>query len=80
MIDELQIHGQSLTADQVKSLYDQAPVMHMRLDEPQNATSSRTALAPTCSAECLSPEECPMSGEAVKGKVGLAAHFDGLHE
>jgi len=79
LIDELQIHGQALMEAQVKGLYDQAPVMHMRLDEPQNAYQFADSARHNVFAECLSPEECPMTGEAVKGKVGLAAHFDGVN-
>ena len=52
--------------------------MHMRLDEPQNAAEFADSARYAVSAECLSPEECPKAGEAVRGKVGLGAHFDGV--
>ena len=80
LIDELQIHGLALAEGQVKSLVDQAPVMHMLLDEPQDAGLFEDSARYGVSARCFSVEECPLAGEAVGGKVGLAAHFDGVND
>ena len=79
-IDDVQIHDWFLSADRVKAIIDQAPVMHMRLDEPLNATQFADSARTDVAAGCPSPEACPMAGEAVQGKVGLAAHFDGADD
>ena len=80
VIDDVQVHGKAMTADQVKALYDQAPVMHMRLDELQNqVTSYADSARYNVFAHCTAPG-CPLTGEAVQGKVGLAADFDGADD
>ena len=80
MIDDLQIHDWYFSADQVKTLIDQAPVMHMRLDEPQNATQFADSARYNVSARCSGEAACPLTGEAVRGKVGLAGRFDGQND
>ena len=45
MIDDLRVYNTALTAAEVKAVYDEAPIMHLRFDEAYGATALPTARA-----------------------------------
>ncbi len=76
MIDDLQIFTRALTDAEVKAIYDEAPVMHLRFDEAHGATSFADSARQGVTGAC-SGSACPVTGDAAKGQIGLAAEFDG---
>ena len=79
MIDDLRVYNTALTAAEVKAVYDEAPVMHLRFDEARGATSFADGARYGISGSCTKPA-CPATGDAVKGEIGLAAQFDGTDD
>jgi len=75
-IDTLMIFHLALTPAQISQIYHQAPVMHMRFDEAYGATAFTDDANPAGPGTC-SHAGCPLSGEGIKGQMGLAAQFDG---
>ncbi len=74
MLDDLWVYGTALTAEQVKALFDAAPVMQLHLEEANGATTFKDDGWPGSVATCPTGH-CPTMGEGVKGQMGLAAGF-----
>ena len=79
MIDDLRVYNTALTASEVKSVYDEAPVMQLRFDEARGATAFADGARDGVSGSC-SGSACPAAGDAVQGQIGLAAQFDGIDD
>ncbi len=78
-LDDLWVLGMALTAEQVQRLYQRAPLMHLRLDEAHGAAQFADNAAPDRQGTCAAGA-CPVTGEGVRGQVGLAAQFDGADD
>jgi hypothetical protein len=82
-IDDLWIFNMPLSADQIRELYDAAPILHLRFEEEQGATQFVDNAAYGRTGACTESDTthaCPLTGEAVRGQVGLAATFDGVDD
>jgi uncharacterized repeat protein (TIGR01451 family) len=89
LIDDVWIMGQALSATQIGELYDRAPDLHLRFEEDHNATQFADNASPTRFGICYRQGEgtctaeggcCPVTGEGVRGQIGLAARFDGVDD
>jgi hypothetical protein len=78
-IDDVYIFSRGLSATEVASLYNEAPVLELRLDEAQAATQFSDNTNNANNGACTGAA-CPLTGEGVQGKMGLAAQFDGVND
>ncbi len=78
-IDDVRVYRRSLAATEIKAIYDMAPVLHLRFEESRGATRFADNALPDVSASCTGAQ-CPGTGEAVRGQIGLAADFDGYDD
>jgi hypothetical protein len=76
IIDDLTILNAALGPAQMSELYYAAPVLHLRFDDAHGATSFTNDANPANPGTCAGAG-CPLTGEAIKGQIGLAAQFDG---
>jgi uncharacterized repeat protein (TIGR01451 family) len=82
-IDDLWIFNMPLSTDQIRELYDAAPILHLSFEEEQGATQFADNAAYGRTGACTESDAthaCPLTGEAVRGQVGLAAAFDGVDD
>lgn len=83
MMDDLSVFRRSLSADEIWTLYREAPIFQMHFDEAQGATTFVDDSGNDNHGSCLaSPPAgegggCPQSGPAIAGKIGQAVAFDG---
>ncbi len=78
-IDDLRVYRRPLAAADIKAIYDQAPVFHLRFEEARGATHFADNAQPGVAGSCTG-SQCPGSGEEVRGQIGLAADFDGYDD
>jgi hypothetical protein len=78
-IDDLWVFKMPLTAGKIAELVDSAPILHLRFDEAHDKTRFADAVAYNRYGACTETR-CPVTGEAVRGQVGLAAEFDGVND
>ena len=78
-IDDLWIFNTALSDARIAELYNGAPILDMRFDEANGATRFADNAAYDRSGTCTG-STCPLTGEAVRGQVGLAVQFDGLND
>lgn len=78
-IDDLRVYRRVLPAADIQGIFNQAPVLHLLLDESRGATrfvdNAQAGNAGTCSGT-----RCPATGEAIPGQFGLSADFDGADD
>ena len=82
-IDQVRIYVRGLPAAEVRGVYDEAPVLHLRLDEAYGATQFADESDNGNDGACVSGsggDTCPVTGEGVHGQLGLAALFDGADD
>ena len=76
-VDQVVMYRQALSADQIRELYESAPLFMMHFDEDEGATrfhdDSGQGRHGTCSGDA-----CPTAG--VKGQIGLAVEYDGVDD
>ena len=72
----MKVFSIALTADQVATLIQRAPIMLLHLEEARNAEAFADATGNDNTAVCASPN-CPTAGEIVQGRLGTAVDFDG---
>jgi hypothetical protein len=75
-IDDLWILGIPLSAESMLKLYETASILHLRFEEAYGATQFADNAAYDRLGTC-GTGGCPVTGEGVRGQVGLAAEFDG---
>jgi hypothetical protein len=78
-IDDVYIFSRELSATEVASLYNEAPVLELRFDEAQGATQFSDNTNNANNGTCVTGS-CPLAGEGVQGQMGLAAQFDGSND
>ena len=78
-IDDLWVFNTALSDARIAELYNGAPVLDMRFDEANGATKFADNAAYDRFGTCTG-SACPLTGEAVRGQVGLAAQFDGIND
>ena len=78
-IDDLWIFNSALSDARIAELYNGAPMLDMRFEEANGATRFADNAAYDRTGTCTGAT-CPLTGEAVRGQVGLAAQFDGLND
>jgi uncharacterized repeat protein (TIGR01451 family) len=82
-IDDVWVFNRPLSQARITELYESAPAMHMLFDEPTGATrfadNAAYGRAGTCTKDATI-DGCPLTGEGVRGQVGLAAQFDGVDD
>ena len=83
-IDDVFIFSQALSAGEIESLYQNAPVFQMKFDDVQQA-SSPDALQFMDSANggnhgVCTAQACPATGEAISGQIDFAAQFDSRND
>ncbi len=79
-IDDVQIYSRGLAAADIQALYDRAPVLHLRLDETQIGGASFADNTENANNGACTGSSCPVTGEGIQGKMGLAALLDGYDD
>ena len=82
-IDDVWVFNRPLSSARIVELYESAPAMHMLFDEPTGATQFADNAAygryGTCTKNAAT-DGCPLTGEGIRGQIGLAAQFDGVDD
>ena len=79
LIDDLWVYGKALTDEQVRDLYRSAPELHLPFEEAYGSVSFQANSRYDTSGSCTG-QACPLTGEGVRGQLGLAAEFDGVDD
>ncbi len=79
-IDAARVYVRGLSAAEMRGVYDEAPVLHLRLDEAYGATQFADESDHANATGACTGEHCPVTGEGVHGQLGLAALFDGADD
>ncbi len=79
-LDDVWVFNVALPLARVTDLYNNAPSLHLGFEEARGARQFADNADPGRSVTCLDTKGCPLTGEAVRGQIGLAAQFDGISD